>query len=272
MKLECEIAGKVYGVDLANAIDLAIPLCFDGAQPNHFDAPEATARPFESGSFVGDTRRGGSCNVEEYRLIPHCNGTHTECVGHISHERISLHRILRNALIPATLITVTPEPALACADSYLPAKQKEDWLVTREQLSKHLQARSADFLRGLIIRTSRHEPAKKSRRYAQHMPAFFSREAMALVASLGVQHLLVDLPSVDRMFDEGRLSAHHVFWNVPQGSQNVDENHPSLKTITEMIYIDDSVSDGEYLLNLQTPSFVADAAPSRPVIYPIVLL
>ncbi len=104
------------------------------------------------------------------------------------------------------------------------------------------------------------------------MPAFFSSEAMAFVASLGVQHLLVDLPSVDRMFDEGWLSTHHLFWNVPQGSPNVDESNYSLKTITEMIYVDDRVSDGEYLLNLQTPSFVADAAPSRPVIYPIVSL
>lgn len=270
MKLECHIAGKVYGVDLANPIDLAIPLSFDGAQPNHFDAPAATAQPYESGSFIGDTRRGGSCNVEEYRLIPHCNGTHTECVGHISQQRISLHRVLRTSFIPATLVTVTPEPALACPDSYIPAKQKEDLLITREQLSYHLQDRSADFLQGLIIRTSRNDPAKKSRRYAQHMPAFFSREAMAFVASLGVQHLLVDLPSVDRMFDEGRLSVHHLFWNVLQGSQNVGERNHSVKTITEMIYVDDRVSDGQYLLDLQIPSFVADAAPSRPVIYPII--
>lgn len=272
MKLACQIAGKVYGVDLAKPIDLAIPLCFNGAQPNHFDAPAAAAQPFASGAFIGDTRRGGSCNVEEYRLIPHCNGTHTECVGHISHQRISLHRLLQNAFIPATLITVTPEPAFACADSYLPAKQKEDLLVTRAQLIYHLQDHPADFLHGLIIRTSRNDVGKKSRRYTQHQPAFFSSEAMALVTSLGIQHLLVDLPSVDRMFDEGRLSAHRLFWEVPQGSQDVEEGNHSLKTITEMIYVDDSVSDGQYLLNLQIPSFVADAAPSRPVIYPIVSL
>lgn len=95
---------------------------------------------------------------------------------------------------------------------------------------------------------------------------------MALVASSGIQHLLVDLPSVDRMFDEGRLSAHRLFWEMPQGSQDVEESNHSLKTITEMIYVDDSVSDGQYLLNLQIPSFVADAAPSRPIIYPIVSL
>lgn len=272
MKLECHIAGRFYGVDLDKPIDLAIPLCFNGVQPNHFEAPHASAQTFESGTFVGDTRQGGGCNVAEYRLIPHCNGTHTECVGHISNQRISLHRILPNPFIPATLITVTPVPASACSDSYLPPKQEEDVLITRGQLSSHLSNLSSDFLHGLIIRTLSNDRSKMSRRYGQLMPAFFSLEAMAVISSLGIQHLLVDLPSVDRMFDEGRLSAHHHFWNVPQGSHDVDENHHSLKTITEMIYVDETVPDGHYLLNLQTPSFVADAAPSRPVIYPIVAL
>ena len=34
-----------------------------------------------------------------------------------------------------------------------------------------------------------------------------------------------------------------------------------------MIYVDDKIKDGHYLLNLQIPSFVSDAAPSRPIIY-----
>ena len=55
-------------------------------------------------------------------------------------------------------------------------------------------------------------------------PPFFSFEAMELVAELGVKHLLVDMPSVDRTFDEGRLSAHHIFWNVPQGSNDIEPN------------------------------------------------
>ena len=34
-----------------------------------------------------------------------------------------------------------------------------------------------------------------------------------------------------------------------------------------MIFVDNNISDGSYLLNLQIPAFVADAAPSRPIIF-----
>ena len=34
-----------------------------------------------------------------------------------------------------------------------------------------------------------------------------------------------------------------------------------------MIYVDEKIEDGKYLLNLQIPSFVSDAAPSRPLIF-----
>ena len=39
--------------------------------------------------------------------------------------------------------------------------------------------------------------------------------------------------------------------------------------VTELAYVPDSVADGLYLLDLQVPAFGADAAPSRPVLYPL---
>jgi len=36
-----------------------------------------------------------------------------------------------------------------------------------------------------------------------------------------------------------------------------------------MIFIPSSMEDGTYLLNLQIPAFVSDAAPSRPILYKI---
>ena len=38
-------------------------------------------------------------------------------------------------------------------------------------------------------------------------------------------------------------------------------------TITEMIFVDDTVDDGSYILNLQIASFENDASPSKPIIY-----
>ena len=100
-------------------------------------------------------------------------------------------------------------------------------------------------------------------------PPFFSTDAIKFILSLGVNHLLVDFPSIDRAFDEGKLTNHHLFWNVPEGSHEVNASDVSQKTITEMIYVDNEIKDGCYLLDLQIASFKADASPSRPVIYEI---
>ena len=35
---------------------------------------------------------------------------------------------------------------------------------------------------------------------------------MNYIVELGVKHLLVDFPSVDRLLDEGRLTCHNIFW------------------------------------------------------------
>lgn len=100
---------------------------------------------------------------------------------------------------------------------------------------------------------------------------FFSLDAIKHVVSLGVKHLLVDIPSVDRVDDEGRLIVHRIFWNVPPGKHDIDPDTCSLNTISEMIYVPSEIVDGLYLLNLQIPAFATDAAPSRPLLYRILL-
>ena len=52
----------------------------------------------------------------------------------------------------------------------------------------------------------------------QNPPAFFSIESMKYIVSLGIKHLLVDMPSVDRLFDDGILSAHNIFWETKRKS------------------------------------------------------
>ena len=100
-------------------------------------------------------------------------------------------------------------------------------------------------------------------------PPYFSLEAMAYLVGLGVEHILVDVPSVDRTFDEGKLNAHHIFWNIKAGAHEASSKAHLNKTITEMIFVPEEITDGSYLLNLQIAPFVADAAPSRPLIFPL---
>jgi kynurenine formamidase len=224
-----------------------------------------------AGGFVGDTRRGGSCNVPIVTLNPHCNGTHTESVAHIVDQVVPVHHSVTGNLLPATLLTLTPMPAFSSGESYRPPLAVEDMLLTASALATALLEREMAWLEAVIIRTVPNSPDKCHRQYgADGFPPFFSIEAIDYLVSRGVRHLLVDLPSVDRMHDEGLLTVHHRFWRVPERSHTLTAESHQDRTITEMIYVPDEVPDGLYLLALQIPAFGIDVAPARPWLYPLV--
>lgn len=265
--LQIEINNQTYQIDSAKPLDISIPLDFNNSQPNIFKVDKATSKPYEDEHFVGDTRRGGSCNFENLALNPHCNGTHTECVGHITNERISVQNCLQDIFILAQLITVLPENALETEETYSVELNKDDWMITR----KSIQLSTFNFQpsNALIIRTLPNDDSKKSLDYSENPPPFFSLEAMKFIVQSGVKHLLVDLPSLERLNDEGKLANHRIFWNVEQGSFAINSETKVHHTITEMIYVPNEISDGEYFLNLQIAPFVSDASPSRPLIFQI---
>lgn len=254
----------MYSVNPANAQSIAIPLDFHGDQPNFFHVPAAQAHPFESGNTVGDTRKGGGCNFETVTLTPHCNGTHTECVGHITDERISIHALLEETIFPVSLVSVGPVPASQTGETFTDRQTEDDLIISKAQLESVLEAAALD---GLIIRTLPNDQSKLSRQYNDPgSTPYFSAEAMTFIRDHGIQHLLVDLPSLDRLQDGGELINHHLFWNIPQGSHRLPGNY-SRRTVTELVYVPDEIEDGDYLLNLQIAPFMTDAAPSRPIIF-----
>jgi kynurenine formamidase len=274
-----DIDGSTSYFDLSKAIDISIPLHFNGEQPNAYGVEPATSQPCVAGELVGDTRRGGSCNFEQYTFIPHCNGTHTECVGHITRERISVHECLRDVFVPARLITIAPSYAADTAETYAVPPTPGDRLITREQLesASTLSSRRDDALgrmfrpatSALIIRTLPNDDRKLKRLYVDTIPPYFTSEAMQFIAEARFAHLLVDMPSIDRLYDEGRLSNPRIFWNIEQGRFETNFNTRLKSTITEMIYVPYAVEDGQYLLNLQIAPFASDASPSRPLLFPI---
>ena len=79
---------------------------------------------------------------------------------------------------------------------------------------------------------------------------------------MGIKHLLIDLPSVDKEKDNGELKGHKAFWNY-NGKLRKD------CTITEFIYVSNKIEDGTYFLNLQIAPFENDATPSKPILYVI---
>ena len=101
---------------------------------------------------------------------------------------------------------------------------------------------------------------KLEKNYTGTNPCYVDFEFIQRLNNSEVKHLLIDMPSVDREIDGGKLSAHKAYWQI-------DKDIAMDKTITEMIYVDNDIQDGLYLLNLQTISVDIDASPSKPIIY-----
>ena len=188
----------------------------------------------------------------------------------------------------------------ACLISVSPILVNEDWIITLADI----KAQTPQQTDAIIIRTAdnqakREEDQKRlntqiktilgDERYAEYtraqnpeyqqlvtaskrlaLPPETARQvydlrepaALAWLADCGYTHLLTDLPSVDREEDGGALSAHHAWWNYPQ-------NPRTNASITELIVVPTAAADGLYLLNLSFAPIESDAAPSRPVIYPL---
>jgi hypothetical protein len=131
-----EADGRALRVDFGKPVSIAIPLDFAGPQPAAFGAPRAESRPLRVGGFVGDMRAGGSCNCEVLTLAPHCNGTHTECVGHVTDARVAIAERLPGGVQLALLVTVEPAPAEHSGEDTDPRPAPGDRLVTAAALER----------------------------------------------------------------------------------------------------------------------------------------
>lgn len=271
MEIDFEASGVAYSADLSDPIDISIPLKFGGPQPNAYGVDPAFSKACEYGDLVGDTRRGGSCNFEQVTLIPHCNGTHTECVGHITDERFSVCGLLRDTLIPAALVSVSPEKFSGSGEYYTDQAREDDPVITSRAIIDALDGIGVEggLISALVVRTLPNSEEKLSRLYNGDLPPYFTSEAIAIFDDLELDHLICDLPSIDRLYDDGDLANHRAFWGIEEGSNSVSPETDVHKTITELAFIPERAADGIYLLNLQIAPFESDAAPSRPLLFPL---
>jgi len=263
-----ESQGLRLHADLTQPLSLAIPMDFDGAQPHFHGAGRAHSAPLRVPGFNGDTREGGSCNCEEIRLVPHCNGTHTECVGHLTTERVFIADALRGGICLAQLVSLRPTPAGDCGDD--PLLPADDLVICAAALQEALDADTRLSPRAVVIRTLPNGSDKLTRQYEGEAPApYLTAAAAKLLAVREGEHLVLDTPSADRAHDQGRLAAHRAFFGLPPASRHLGDAQRPQSTITEMAYVAPMIHDGWYLLDLQIPAFLCDAAPSRPLLYPV---
>ncbi len=249
MKATLIFNGQQRSVDFSKPIDISIPVKNTASGVNAFYLDEPVFTPFRAGNFIGSVVEGGACNCEVITLSPHGNGTHTECVGHISTERITVNNSLKKSNFFARLITIEPEML------------NQNNIITKQSLLKAFK--NSPVLKecsALIIRTLPNDIVKTSKKYSGTNPIYIAPEAMTEIVALGVEHLLVDFPSVDREEDGGLLEAHHIFWQYPY--------NPRMDcTITELIYVPEEIPDSEYFLQMQIAPLESDASPSKPVLY-----
>jgi arylformamidase len=265
-----DIDGIGLLADLAAGTSLARVLDFQGPQLRCYNAPPALIRPLQTADFTGRVERGGSCNCSVITLTPHANGTHTECVSHLTVQPMDVYKIIPQRLLIASLLTVEPELAADSQEGSAPHPQSSDLLITRAAIERAWPIPSDARLSGrsAIIRTLPNAPDKFIEDGGAAAP-FLSREAASCLVARGIEHLVLDVPSADRSSDGGALTAHRILFGLPAGSSTLADSRRRDCTITELAYIPDSVADGWYFLSLQTPAITGDAIPSRPVLYPL---
>lgn len=243
--------GQKYTADLARPLDISIPLRPGPGQVNCFWAPPMEASPVVAGDFIGSTAQGGPVNFLNVTFNPHGNGTHTECVGHIAEEKFTINQHLTRFHFLAKLVTLYP--------TKMP---NGDRVILPEQIHQVLRSGETE---ALIIRTMPNDERKLGLNYSGTNPPYLHHEAVEKIVACGVEHLLLDLPSVDREEDGGKLLSHRAFWQYGGSLDKVRQNC----TITELIFAPSTIKDGLYLLNLQIASFEIDASPSKPMLYEI---
>jgi len=247
MKTVITINTIKYTIDLSKPLDISMPIRGSKDNANAWYIEEPKIEPAQIGEWTASVKEGASINFNNIQFNPHAHGTHTECVGHITEKFYSINKCLKTFFFRAEVITVAPE------------KIDEDYVISKSQLKFLLKHRKPE---ALVIRTMPNTKDKLSRQYSNTNWPYLTEDAAEFIKKIGVQHLLVDLPSVDKEKDDGKLLAHKAFWDV---NGKIRKN----ATITEFIYVKNKIQDGKYILNLQIAPFENDATPSKPILYKI---
>jgi kynurenine formamidase len=270
MLAKVTIQGREFAFALDRGASLAIAIDFTGIGPRYFNAAPPISTAFGSGSFNGVVAKGASCNCRTITVTPHCHGTHTETVSHLLREPSDAWRVLPKQLLPAAVISVVPEPARETREQTAPPPWGTDSLVTERRLrAAFTQARPFE-PRALIVRTLPNDADKRARDYSDIVPPYFTQEAAEWLVARRIEHVVLDLPSIDRTHDDGKLTAHRIFFGLPPTSVERADAARGDCTITELAFVPNEIPDGSYALALQAAAIGGDAVPSQPIVYPMV--
>ena len=244
-----EYNSKKYKIDLSKPLDISIAIDTTKENVNAWYLDDPKIFPVSEGDWTGSVLQGADVNFNNIQFNPHSHITHTECVGHITEEVHSINKNLEKFFFLAEVVTIAPEQV-----------ENKDFVISKKQLQYALGNKKRE---AIVIRTIPNLSEKKSMRYSNTNPPYLLEETAEYLKEKGIEHLLIDLPSVDKEKDEGKLLAHNAFWNT-RGTIRMQA------TITEFIYVSNNIKDGTYFLNLMIAPFENDATPSKPTLYEII--
>ena len=257
-----QIQYKNYSFDLSKPIDISIAIKNGNNNPKAFYGPDTILEAVRTDEFVGSTTEGGILNFKNIFLNPHGNGTHTECLGHITENEFTINQCLKKFHHLAQVISITPE-ILKNGDTIISEKQMKE-------LNFHQEAKA------IIIRTLPNREDKIVRDWSGTNHTYIHHLAMQFLVKNGFEHFMIDSPSVDKEDDNGKLLSHKIFWGLlnektqAKGAVKVDDSYSldrKNSTITEMIYVPNEIKDDLYLLNIQIISLEMDASPSKILLF-----
>ncbi len=260
---------KTYFFDPKKPLNLAIELVAGEENPNCYYAENPVFETIKADNFIGSVVQGGSCNYQKIMLTPHGNGTHTECYGHISaDENATVSKCFNENLFVAQLITLTPKQKKTTEKNNT---ESNDFVVDFEEFLSQIKDKNISEIEAIIIRTLPNSIEKKTKKYSNTNPPYLDFRICKYLADNNIRHLLIDLPSVDKEIDGGELKVHHAFWRIVDNQEhNQQQNSTNIRKnagITEMIFVDNEIKDGMYLLDLQMIRMNIDAVPSKPILY-----
>lgn len=233
------VEGIPYALD--HPVDLSRSVSKTGVSAWY--AGSAAFTPFKWDHKPLSVAQGAAVNFEQISFYPHAHGTHTETLGHISETPLPISSLSLPFLMAAKLIVPELE------------RRGEDLVLSAQGLL------ACDFkgVKALIIRL--HTGSGYPNNYDHSNWPYLLAETAELLAIEGIEHLVLDTPSIDKEKDGGAVAAHKAYWQVET------ESPRNQATITELAAIPEHLAPGPYLLQLQVAPIESDAAPSRPLIF-----
>ena len=213
-----------------------------------------------AGKFIGDVHKGGSCNVDEIKYIPHS----------ITHIETSAH-ILSNKNHSCTIDKVNPKyfSGLTYLMDFSKTKMTENligWNMIQKKLLKlklpitHLAIKTSASLLSQHYDFSDKDFIAIDPKAAKELHEFSFKNK-------NLNCLILDLPSIDTENDNGKLLAHRNFYGIPEKITEYDDKEGRI--IIELAYFN-KLKEGYYYTIMTPPKMVTNAVTTDISLYPIV--